>query len=143
MPSMRHLFNAAFLVLLLCGCNDTGRTPKLLPSNVRPDVTLAGSYYQGDGLGFNLHLDLAADGHFTCKWTGCLGEYGSTQGRWGRDGDKILIAEIRSTGMFKDSPLGNMQIVTYDGDPRLLRDEDQEFLKDSEMLLFVSFARTD
>jgi hypothetical protein len=102
---------------------------------------LVGEYYQGDGLGHNLHLTLKEDGTFDCQSTGCVGNYGSTSGTWSRSGKRITMNAIESSGEFEDSPLGNMTIVTHGGRKRLIRDADAEMLKAPEMLPFLSFDR--
>lgn len=123
------------------GCGEAVRTEKPLSVNVRADKALSGTYYQGDGLGYNLHLELKSDGQFECRWTGCLGEYGATQGAWGREGDSILVVASKSSGMFDKSPLGDMRVITQDGEQRLLREEDSKYLNDADMLRFFTFAR--
>lgn len=105
---------------------------------------LNGDYYQGDGLGYNLHLTLENDGTFTCQWTGCLGDYGSTSGEWSRSGRHITVNPTDSSGMFKDTPLGNMTILKRDGGRRLIRDADANLLAtDPDMLSFFSFGRVE
>lgn len=61
---------------------------------VQPAFTraeLAGRYYQGDGLGVNLDLRLAADGTFKFVWRGCLGEYDKNGGTWWVEGDVVVM----------------------------------------------------
>jgi hypothetical protein len=81
-----------------------------VPANSFADPMLVGRYYDGDGLGVNLNLSLRGDGTYSCSWTGCLGDYGSTQGNWGRLGDTIHISPTKLDGMFKRKPLGNLQV---------------------------------
>lgn len=62
------------LLLTLTGCSGAGAEGW--------PAELVGRYDCGDGLGYNLHLELAQDGTYTCRWTGCLGQYGSAAGTW-------------------------------------------------------------
>lgn len=91
-----------------------------LPEAATVDANLVGDYYMGDGLGVNQRLTLKPNGKFHCNWTGCLGDYGSTTGRWGRDGDTIYVSASNATDMFLRSPLENMKLVTYDEQPHLI-----------------------
>src|SRR5262245_36189497 len=45
-----------------------------------PSHPWAGAYYQGDGLGVNLDLDLAPKAGAAFLWRGCLGMYGQNLG---------------------------------------------------------------
>lgn len=131
----------------IAGCTTNDNAANSTKQQAKPDTVetaLAGSYYQGDGLGYNLHLTLEQDGRFDCLWTGCLGNYGETSGKWTRDGDRILITATESNGMFTDRPLGNMTITKHEGKSQLLCDKDAEILKDEpEMVPFFSFARVE
>ena len=69
------------ILLLLCLglVGKTGRTGAAEPPHVLMS-TLAGDYYQGDGLGANLSLKLRASGSFAFTWAGCGGLYGENNG---------------------------------------------------------------
>lgn len=43
---------------------------------------IVGSYYRGDGTGYNIYLTLNKDGTYAAKWCGCLGKYGDAAGKW-------------------------------------------------------------
>ncbi len=105
---------------------------------------LHGEYYQGDGLGYNLHLTLKHNGTFDCQWTGCLGEYGATSGTWTHLGKRITLDVTESSGMFNDRPLGDLTIVTRDGARRLLLDADAKLVaSEPDMWRFLSFCRVE
>lgn len=53
--------------------------------------TLAGTYYAGDGLGFNNTVVISEDGHFTHKWTGCQGTYSNSAGEVGIANDALVF----------------------------------------------------
>jgi hypothetical protein len=69
-----------------------------LQGGTKPIVSredLIGSYYLGDGLGQNCHLELMRDGTFKFRWTGCLGEYDKNSGRWQQKGDLVTLQPQR------------------------------------------------
>ena len=118
------------LVVALTSCAETapGRPELVVP--VQLDLAtgaIAGGYYRGDGLGFNLHLELVPDGTFECKWTGCLGEYGNSSGRWSQVGDQVSTTTLASDGLLTSSPLGNLQVLEDGSEKRLLQLNDREF----------------
>jgi hypothetical protein len=76
---------------------------------------LAGKYYQGDGLGFNLSLTLARDGTFDCLWTGCLGEYGKCSGKWWKTDERLVLRTKSKEGMFEDRPLADHKVAEHEG----------------------------
>ena len=87
---------AVMLVSLsLCGCAAFGHpaADQVQPRHV------SGDYYQGDGLGTNISVHLSEDGTYQSKWHGCLGEYGSSTGKWLLDGDLITFEPVAETEM--------------------------------------------
>lgn len=89
-------------------------------SNPSP-APLVGSYYRGDGLGLNLHLALNKDGTFECRWTGCLGEYGKSSGRWSGDERHIKTHAEVAEGMLKDRPVGDLEVGQSNGKTILIQ----------------------
>lgn len=85
--------------------------PARLPKAAAIDLTLVGRFYDGDGMAVNRNLYLRNDGTYYCKWTGCLGDYGSSVGEWGRIGSTVYICTHESKGMFTHTPLSNLQIL--------------------------------
>ncbi len=73
-----------------------------------------GRYYKGDGLGTNISIVLAADGSYEATWTGCLGNYGNSKGRWEIEGTMLTFLPSAEDGMLEDF-LGEMKIVEYKG----------------------------
>lgn len=58
-------------------------------------TALAGDYYSGDGLGWNLSLTLEADGTFRCNWHGCVvGSDMNLVGDWDLEGDSISFTPL-------------------------------------------------
>ena len=102
---------------------------------------VVGSYYRGDGLGFNLSLTLARDGTFRCKWTGCLGVYGNTAGTWLREGDRIVTRTAQADGMFEGDPLGDLEVVQNEGETLLIQTNDRDFFEKWGPSRYSAFSR--
>src|SRR5437899_888604 len=64
-------------LLFASGAEEKG-TPEA-PPNAKAVV---GSYYRGDGTGYNIYLTLKENGKYTAEWHGCLGKYGEASGQW-------------------------------------------------------------
>jgi hypothetical protein len=65
------------------------------PYVLRPpkDISeLPGAYYRGDGLGYNIALDLNQDQSYLAIWGGCLGEYGRSTGTWSLEEGRVLLS---------------------------------------------------
>jgi hypothetical protein len=62
---------------------------------------LAGIYYTGDHLGYNINLELKANGEYSASWHGCLGLYGTAFGNWTLSGTVITLNPINETDMMK------------------------------------------
>jgi hypothetical protein len=86
---------------------------------------LAGEYFVGDGLGYNLHLVLDKGGQFDCTWGGCLGVSGKASGDWAVDKKGVTCSPVKSEGMLKDRPLGRVRIVTFRDRYLLLQEGDR------------------
>jgi hypothetical protein len=56
-----------------------------------PDHDWAGSYYEGDGLGANLVVDLAPGAGFVFEWHGCMGLYGRNYGAATEAGGRVRL----------------------------------------------------
>jgi hypothetical protein len=87
--------------------------------------SLAGEYFVGDGLGYNLDLVLKKEGKFECTWRGCLGVYGKASGNWAVDDKGVKLSPVKSEGMLKDRPVGRVQIVTFRDRYLLLQEGDR------------------
>ena len=121
-------------------------TPAIpLPASASVDDELVGTYYFGDGLGVNQELVLRPDGTFSCQWTGCLGDYGSTTGTWDRDGDRFLLSVKTATGMFLRSPLENMTIVMHNERPHFIEKNWISFVEEfgEDSITMATFSPTD
>ena len=75
---------------------------------------LVGTYYIGDGTGYNIYLTLTADRSFSADFYGCFGKYGDANGHWSINSGEINFVSLRETGMMKGN-LGAMDILKFQG----------------------------
>ena len=101
---------------------------------------LAGSYYRGDHLGYNVTLNLVADGTYSSTWTGCLGVYGTASGHWKIRGDDLVLTPATEAGLMKGH-LTVLKIRRSNGHFELLPVEDEPRLKSEEERKMLSFAQ--
>ena len=53
-------------------------------------------------MGYNVNLDLQADGYYSAKWHGCLGDYGAARGTWMVASNRVVFSPSKESGMMKD-----------------------------------------
>jgi hypothetical protein len=78
--------------------------PHIFPFSVGtpPDAkAVAGRYYCGDGLGYNVTLILKKDGTYSGEWQGCLGKYGEASGGWTLSDHQIVLTPKKESGMME------------------------------------------
>lgn len=80
-----------------------------------PPSKLVGQYSTGDRLGYNLDLDLRADGSFNVTWRGCLGVYGTAVGTWIIEPDGVALTSARADGLLAKRPLGRLFVASLGG----------------------------
>ena len=73
---------------------------------------VAGSYYCGDGLGYNVTLTLKDDGTYTGEWHGCLGKYGDAAGSWKLSDKQIVLTPTSETDVMKGH-LKTLDVLKY------------------------------
>lgn len=133
---MRHMI--IIVLFAVAGCSprvEQSQIPELqnAPTTTEPNKVgengkqFVGTYYRGDGTGFNLTLTLKSNGHFDCRWTGCLGVYGTSTGTWKVEGDEIQMSTLTAKGMMEDKPIGTLTITTNLGNTFLVQNNDREF----------------
>jgi hypothetical protein len=76
---------------------------------------IAGTYYRGDGLGYNISLTLSEDGKYTAEWHGCVGKYGEASGKWGLNDKQITLTPSKEEGMMKGH-LQTLDVMKFRGD---------------------------
>ena len=96
------------------------------PTNVPPEH-VAGAYYTGDGLGYNLYLELTTNGQFNCTWRGCLGIYGTSTGTWTVVANRITLKPTEETDMLKDKPMRSLDVLVHSNQYILVKSDDNEF----------------
>jgi len=75
---------------------------------------LAGEWYRGDGLGYNLTLTVGEDGRYRATWNGCVGEYGRAAGTWSQRNGHVSLSPTEETEMMVNH-LRELTVVTYRG----------------------------
>ena len=112
----------------------------------RADLTtlrpLAGSYYRGDGKGYNINLDLRPDGSYGAKWRGRFGVYGTARGSWSLDGEQIVLSPTKETDMMRGH-LKRLDLARHEGSLILLPSDDREFYDMHGVSRSLCFKRTE
>jgi len=81
-----------------------GRFRRLDPYVLKPPESISelpGAYYRGDGLGYNISLDLNQDQSYLAIWSGCLGEYGRSAGTWSLEQGVVRLSPIEESDSMK------------------------------------------
>jgi hypothetical protein len=78
---------------------------------------------RGDGLGYNVSLNLGTNGKYIARWRGCLGEYGWSEGTWREIEGRIELDASREEGMMQGH-LRRLQRIELGGEVRLVTPED-------------------
>ena len=97
------------VVLMACRSYDGIRDVEV-PQTV-PKHAVLGSFYEGDGLGFNLCLTIGSNGAYSCEWWGCMGLYGASTGRWSIASNRLSLTPSMESGMLKDHPLRALDVL--------------------------------
>ena len=103
---------------------------------------LVGTYYRGDGKGYNLELTLESSRQFHCRWTGCLGLYGTSTGTWRVDDNQIQMSTLTANGMMEDNPIGTLTVSTDMGKTILVQNDDREFFDEHGPSRYSCFHST-
>lgn len=111
-------------------------------TSVPSSQAIAGKYYRGDGLGYNVSLTLQADGAYSAAWTGCLGEYGKASGQWTLARRKLVFAPTVETGMMRRH-LRTLEVLKSNGSWVLVPTEtrDRVFYKSWGVSEYSSYQR--
>lgn len=126
----RHLFAAGLLTASLLfglitasGAEEKEKGTPEAPPNAK---AVAGDYYRGDGTGYNIYLTLVANGTYTAKWRGCLGEYGTASGSWTVADKRIVFKPVKEKDMMKGH-LKSLDVLRYKGQWIFVPSEDRDF----------------
>jgi hypothetical protein len=110
-----------------------------LPIEAAP---LAGKYYSGDGMGYNISLELKEDGTFHAEWHGCLGKYGEAQGRWRMENWEVIFDPTMEEGAM-EGHLHTLHVFDAEGNWILVAPNRVESLKTYGVDRFTAFQRTE
>jgi hypothetical protein len=99
------------LFLAICTANCSTASP------------LAGTYYRGDGTGYNVTITLHPAGTYAAKWEGCLGMYGTAEGLWSQEGEWLSLAPTVETDMMKGH-LRKLRIIEREDSPVFVPEQD-------------------
>ena len=119
-------------LLIIVGAVRSNQESKTPVPKTPPEVlkSFSGDYSIGDGMGYNLSLDLHRDGTFHCEWHGCLGKYGDADGRWGVKNNTLIFQPDNESGIFQGRDhLKKADIVDYKGHHVFVLDHYRDWYK--------------
>src|SRR4051812_26428078 len=87
-------------------------------------AAVAVRWYCGDGLGYNIYLELRPTGTYEATWHGCFGKYGTAKGKWREEAAQIVLTPSEEKDMMKGH-LTTLLIITVKGETKLLRKEEE------------------
>ena len=85
------------------------------PEAPKSAKAVSGTYYRGDGLGYNVSLTLKENGKYTAEWHGCLGKYGEASGTWSLADKRITFAPAKEEDAMKGH-LRSLDVLKFKGD---------------------------
>lgn len=114
---------AKFTLAILAGLAGIVLGAVVHAQEVRQDVaSLAGQYFEGDGLGVNWSLTLTSKGSFSFTWHGCLGLYDESEGNFAVEGGALVLRPAKPT---KTSRLPTRWLPIVWGERMYLLEENQ------------------
>lgn len=141
-----HIF--ILVTVIAVGCRTHDDEPRLVkkasaetPSDAK---AISGSYYRGDGKGYNIYLTLKPNGSYAAEWHGCLGKYGDASGTWRLDGSRIAFSPSSETDMMKGH-LQALDVQRFEGDWIFLptSERDREFYDKWGVSRYSCFQKKD
>jgi len=103
---------------------------------------VAGSYYCGDGLGYNVTLALKEDGTYSAEWHGCLGKYGEASGSWKLSDKRIVLTPQQEKDMMKGH-LKTLDVLEYKGGWIFVRADGRDFYDKHGVSRYSCFQKRD
>ena len=144
LPTARAMKTRSILagigLLIAVGHALAGEAEKSAPETP-PDVkAIAGSYYCGDGLGYNVTLALKEDGCYLADWEGCLGRYGDASGCWKLLDKRIVLTPKKERDIMKGH-LKTLDVLKHQGGWILVRSENRDFYDKRGVTRFSCFQK--
>jgi hypothetical protein len=124
MKTQSILAIVAFLLMMAHAI--AGEIDKGVPGAPPNAQAVAGSYYCGDGLGYNVTLTLKDNGTYSGEWQGCLGKYGEASGTWTLSDKRIVLTPTNEEGNMKGH-LRTLDVMKYKGGWIFARADDRDF----------------
>jgi hypothetical protein len=137
-------FGIGGIILMLGLCSSFASDEKEVGTPEAPPNTkaVAGSYYRGDGTGYNIYLTLKANGKYTAEWHGCVGKYGEAAGRWVLDDKHIVFKPTKEEGMMKGH-LKVLDVLKYKDRWIFVPTDDREFYDKWGVSSYSCFQKED
>jgi hypothetical protein len=133
------------LLLLLLGLASAlgGEQKEMGTPEAPPNAkAVVGSYYRGDGTGYNIYLTLGANGKYTAEWHGCLGKYGEASGQWTLADKRISFKPAKERDMMKGH-LKNLDVLRYQGQWIFVPSKDREVYDKYGVSRYSCFQRSE
>jgi len=115
-----------FLWLGLLFASGAEKKDKGTPEAPPNAKAVVGSYYRGDGTGYNICLTLKENGKYTAERHGCLGKYGEASGHWTLSDKRIAFKPAKEKDMMKGH-LKSLDVLKFKGQWILVPSDDREF----------------
>lgn len=103
---------------------------------------VAGSYYCGDGTGYNVTLILKENGVYSGEWHGCLGKYGEASGTWKVSDKQIVLTPKKEKDMMKGH-LKTLDVMKHKGGWIFVRANDRDFYDKYGVSRYSCFQKRD
>ena len=128
MKTRRRLTGLAMILLIAdghCLTSLAAEIEKGVPEAPPNAAAVAGRYYCGDGLGYNVTLTLKTNGSYSAEWHGCLGKYGDAAGAWKLSNKRIVLAPSKESEIMKGH-LKKLDVLKFKGDWIFVRAGDRD-----------------
>ena len=119
-------FANIILIVMVTSLALAGEVEKGVPADPQNTKAVGGSYYCGDGKGYNVTLKLEESGSYSAEWRGCLGKYGEASGIWKLSGKQIVLTSKKETEMMQGH-LKTLDILKYKDDWIFVRSDGRDF----------------
>jgi hypothetical protein len=129
-------------LFIASACVLAGEIEKGEPAAPPNAKAVAGSYYCGDGLGYNVTLSLKENGEYSAEWHGCVGKYGDALGSWKLTDKRIVLTPKEEKDMMKGH-LKTLDVLKYKGSWILVRADNRDFYDKHGVSSYSCFQKRD